>query len=186
MKSISATISLLLLILLLHLVTAIPPALDQRNRPPVVSEAHYHHRQTKARSSPKEQHDSDPVQNTNHDSLPGNIFCNVDDKSPLSGDVSEAIHSLRGGNGPLLGCNLDSKSGAWDCAHVAIFGSAAISYCAPPLAGRIDCGKIAEIAIAVSVKCEEECAGKLRISGMASMAWGNIFVLNSTTEPKVE
>lgn len=185
MKSISATISLFLLILLLHLAAATPPALDQRNRPPVVSEIR-HHRPTnariKARSSPKKQYYGDPVQSINHDSLPENIFCNVDNKSPLSSDFSEAIRGLHGGNGPLLGCNFDSTPGARDCAHVAIFGSAAISFCPPPWIGRIDCGRIAEIATVVSAKCEEECAGKLRVAGMARMAWGNIFVLNSTTE----
>lgn len=183
MKSISATISFFL-ILLLRLAAATPPALDQRNRPPEAQ----HHRPTNARimarSGPKKQYYSDPVQNISYDmhSLPDNISCNVDNKSPLSSDVSEAIRGLYDGNGPLLGCNFGSTPGFRPCPHVVRFGSAAVSVCAPPWIGKIDCGKIAEIATAVSAKCEEECGGKLRIAGMASMAWGNIFVLNSTTE----
>lgn len=186
MKSISATISFFFLILLLQLTAAAFPVvgpLDQRNRPPVTSGAHI-----KARSNPRKQHHSHPSQSFSYDSLPDNISCNVDNESPLSKDVLDAIGALKDGDGHQLRCNYNNTPGDGEnqfCTTLMSHKSAAIAVCTV-LIERIDCKKIAEIAIAVSDKCEEECAGELRVAGMVSMAWGNIFVLNSTIELRVE
>lgn len=190
MKSISATISCFFLILLLQLAAAAFPVvgpLDQRNRPPVISDAQAN-AHIKARSNPRKQHHSHPSQSFSYDSLPDNISCNVDNESPLSKDVSDAIGALKDGDGHQLRCNYNNTPGDGEnqfCTTLMSHKSAAIAVCTI-LIERIDCKKIAEIAIAVSDKCEEECAGELRVAGMVSMAWGNIFVLNSTIELRVE
>lgn len=189
MKSISAIISFFFLIFLLQLAAAASPIgpLDQRNRPPVISDAQAN-AGIKARSNSREQHHSHSGQRFSYESLPDNISCNVDNESPLSKDVSDAIGALNDGDGHQLRCNYNNTSGDGEnqfCTTLMSRESAAIAVCTI-LIERINCKKIAEIAIAVSDKCEEECAGELRVAGMVSMAWGNIFVLNSTIELRVE
>lgn len=96
--------------------------------------------------------------------------------------------ALYSGDGHPLRCNFDNTPGDGEnqfCTTLVVRGSAAIAVCTSWI-GRIDCEKVAEITTAVSDKCEEECAGELRIAGMVSMAWGNIFVLNSTIKLRVE
>lgn len=175
MKSISATISFLLFILLLRLAAAASPALDQRNRPPVIA-------RIQPRSNSKKQH------HISYDSRPSHISCNIDNESPLSADVSAAVAALYGGHGHPLRCNFDNTPGDGGnqfCTTLAARGSAAIAVCTSWI-GRIDCEKVAGIAMAVSAKCEEECAGELRIAGMVGMDWGNIFVVNSAVKLRVE
>lgn len=193
MKSISTIISFFFLIFLLQLAAAASPAvgpLDQRNRPPAISDAQRHpvNARIKTRSNPRKQHHSHLGQSFSYDSLPDNISCSVDHESPLLKDVSSAIGALNDGDGHQLRCNYDNTSGDGEnqfCTTLILRESAVIAVCTI-LIKRIDCKKIAEIAMAVSDKCEEECAGERRVAGMVSMAWGNIFVLNSTTELRVE
>lgn len=120
-------------------------------------------------------------------SLQDRISCNVDSESPLSGDVSSAISALKGGDGHPLRCNFDNTPGDGGnqlCTTLVTRGSTAISICTTSTE-KMDCGGIAEIVMAVSAKCEEECAGELRVAGMVNMAWGEIFV-NSAIEPRAE
>lgn len=192
MKSILTIISFFLIILLQLAAaasTSIGP-LDQRNRPPVTSSAEPPQTNTrvKARSNPRKQYYSDSNLSFNYDILPENISCNIDNESPLSCDVFGAIGALRDGNGHPLRCDFDNTPGDGKnqfCTSMVKYKTAGVSICTT-LTGKVDCAGLAEIAVAVSAKCEEEHAGELRVAGMVSMAWGSILVLNSTIQLRAE